>query len=285
MSSSRKIFIAALTSIFIFAFFNLVAVRSLSNTVYAHNYTTIDLFDNALAECDSVPEHTIVHTSENNIEFFTCTHPQGAAPGFFSNVPDPVGNQFGSLGQIASELLPFILTLGGMVALLFIIWGGFRYMTAQGDPKSISAARGTIVSAIIGLILLASVIVILVIIQGVFKIEILSSIVTPAYAQGVDIGCEFKLGGQCISDTNVFPDLGSFITAIVNFALAAAGLVFFFMFVWGGLRYMLARGDDKLISDARQTITNSVIGLLIVISSFVIIGIIAAVTSSNISIF
>lgn len=198
-------------------------------------------------------------------------------------IDDPLQGKFESLGQIVSTLLPAILILGGMVALLFLIWGGFRYMTAQGDPKSISAARGTIVSAIIGLVLLASVLVILTIIKEVFKIDIIGSIVTPVYAQGVDIGCAFKLGGKCITDT--FSDFGSLVTALINFALAAAGLVFFFMFVWGGLRYMLARGDDKLISDARQTITNSVIGLLIVISSFVIIGIIAAVTNANISIF
>lgn len=156
-------------------------------------------------------------------------------------------------------------------------------MTAQGDPKSISAARGTIVSAIIGLVLLASVLVILTIIEEVLKINILGNIATPVYAQGVDIGCAFKLGSQCITDA--FPDFGSLVTALINFALAAAGLVFFFMFVWGGLRYMLARGDDKAISDARQTVTNAVIGLLIVISSFVIIGIIAAVTNADISIF
>lgn len=201
----------------------------------------------------------------------------------FNQINDPLQGRFESLGQIVSTLLPAILILGGMVALLFLIWGGFRYMTAQGDPKAISAARGTIVSAIIGLVLLASVLVILAIIEDVLKINILGNIVTPAFAQGVDIGCEFKLGGQCIS--NAFPNFGSLVTTLVNFALAAAGLVFFFMFVWGGLRYMLARGDDKLISDARQTITNSVIGLLIVISSFVIIGIIAAVTNADISIF
>lgn len=197
-----------------------------------------------------------------------------------SLVNDPLGGKFSSLGQIASQLLPAILALGGMVAFIFLLWGGIKYMTSQGDPKAVASARGTIVSAIIGLVILVSIFVILRLIEAVFKINILAA-AAPAYA--VNIGQEFKIGGQSIQIA--FPTLGSLVTSVVNFILGAAGVIFFFMLLWGGIRYMLARGDDKLIAEARQTLTNATIGLLIIISSFVIIKLIEVATGAQLSIF
>lgn len=200
------------------------------------------------------------------------------------DVTDPF-IRFDSLGEIASKLLPFIFGFAAMLALLFIIWGGLRYMMARGDPKQVDSARRTITSAIIGLVVIISVAVIFSIINQVLRINVFGLIAPPVYAQteGVDIGCTVKLGTSCIKD--VFPNVGALFTAIINIALAAGGLIFFAMLVWGGIRYMLSRGDDKLIVEARQTITNAMIGLLIIITSFAIIKLIASATRANISIF
>ena len=99
----------------------------------------------------------------------------------------------------------------------------------------------------------------------------------------IDIGEAFLFGGKGVRE--VFPDLGTLVTSIINLALAAAGIVFFIMFVWGGIRYITAGGDEKSISDAKGTLSNAVVGLLIVISSFAIIRLIALATGATISIF
>lgn len=44
-----------------------------------------------------------------------------------------------------------LLRVAGMVAVGFIIYGGIRYMTSQGEPETTNAARGTIINALIGL--------------------------------------------------------------------------------------------------------------------------------------
>ncbi len=323
-----------------------------------------------------------------------------SSKGIFSGILDPLHGRFSSFGEIASKLAPFILALGGMVAFLFLIWGGIKYMLSQGDPKAVTSARSTIVSAIIGLIILASVFVILQLINLIFKIPVLGATSNQVFAAncsyqlstnqiayngsfnvtttvqgsnyytisfnpgnnnkifmaniaetshtetinigtfytnpptqitvtvghgipsqhpapcdlqgsnevtitpapnptggnnndgndnsttakgGINIGDAFKFGTKGVKD--VFPNFGVLLTSVVNFAIAAAGLIFFFMLVWGGMRYMLARGDDKLIVDARQTVTNAVIGLLIVVASFAIIKLIALATGAHISIF
>jgi hypothetical protein len=45
-----------------------------------------------------------------------------------------------------------ILALVGIVAVLFLIIGGFRYVTASGNPEQIEGAKKTIMYAVVGLI-------------------------------------------------------------------------------------------------------------------------------------
>lgn len=51
-------------------------------------------------------------------------------------------------------LIEIALRLGGLVAVGFIIWGSWRLIVSQGDPNSIKDARGTILNAIIGLVIM-----------------------------------------------------------------------------------------------------------------------------------
>lgn len=41
--------------------------------------------------------------------------------------------------------------------------------------------------------------------------------------------------------------------------------------IWGGVKYMLAQGDSGAVADAKSTITNAVIGLVIAIASVAIV--------------
>jgi hypothetical protein len=41
----------------------------------------------------------------------------------------------------------------GVLAVIFIIIGGIRYILARGDPKATDSARGSITAAIIGLVI------------------------------------------------------------------------------------------------------------------------------------
>lgn len=50
------------------------------------------------------------------------------------------------------RIFGFILSLSGGIALLLIIFSGYKFMTSQGNPEKIQGARETIMSAIIGLL-------------------------------------------------------------------------------------------------------------------------------------
>ena len=56
-----------------------------------------------------------------------------------------------ALETIFANVLNVITVLAGFAVLLMLVIGAFRYMTAQGDPKAVGAARSTLTWAIIGL--------------------------------------------------------------------------------------------------------------------------------------
>lgn len=72
--------------------------------------------------------------------------------------PDALTNH---LVQIGLAVIDILLRIGALVAVAFIIMGGYRYMSSQGEPKNIEAAMATLVNAAIGLgiVLLATVLV------------------------------------------------------------------------------------------------------------------------------
>jgi hypothetical protein len=60
------------------------------------------------------------------------------------------GGFFDAFGKILS----FLLLLAGIVAFLFVLYGGFLYLTAGGDAARAETGRKYITNAIIGIILI-----------------------------------------------------------------------------------------------------------------------------------
>ena len=70
-------------------------------------------------------------------------------------------------------------TLAGFVVLAFLIVGGFRYMTAHGDPKALASARQTLFWAIAGLVFIIASFLIIGFISGFVQIPGLKSFCIP----------------------------------------------------------------------------------------------------------
>ncbi len=79
-----------------------------------------------------------------------------------------------------------------------------------------------------------------------------------------------------------FTNLGDLVGRFVFPAAVQVGAIFAFFFaVWGGLRYIMAEGDPKKVEGARNMITESVIGFVILFSAYAVMKIIDAVLGSN----
>lgn len=58
-------------------------------------------------------------------------------------------------GPMIVNLIQWIAGMGGIVAAVFIVVGGWGYMTSAGDPNKLSKAKNTLLYAFIGLIIVA----------------------------------------------------------------------------------------------------------------------------------
>lgn len=68
------------------------------------------------------------------------------------NSTDSLGVVETGVGVTVKGIIEILLTAAGFLAVLFVIIGGIRYMTSNGDPGKVKGAKDTITYAIIGLI-------------------------------------------------------------------------------------------------------------------------------------
>lgn len=54
---------------------------------------------------------------------------------------------------VALAILDDLVRLAGLVAVGFVIYGGIQYVTSQGSPNETSKAQGTIINALVGVVL------------------------------------------------------------------------------------------------------------------------------------
>ena len=60
-----------------------------------------------------------------------------------------------SVNNIVATVINIFSWIVGVVAVIFVIFGGFKYITSGGDSNKVSSAKNTILYAIVGLIIVA----------------------------------------------------------------------------------------------------------------------------------
>jgi len=60
-----------------------------------------------------------------------------------------------TLRSLFERIVLWVLAIAGMIAVLFLIYGGFLYLTAGGDAERVTKAKTTIINAVIGIIVIA----------------------------------------------------------------------------------------------------------------------------------
>lgn len=58
-----------------------------------------------------------------------------------------------ALPRIGLGVVNILIRVSGLIAVGFTLYGGFRYMLSQGEPEATKKAKGTIVGASIGVVI------------------------------------------------------------------------------------------------------------------------------------
>lgn len=77
----------------------------------------------------------------------------------------------GDAGKPIQNVIITILVISAVVALVFLVWGGFKWITSGGDKTKVEAARNTIIAAVVGLIVAFLAYFILAVVLGIFGIK------------------------------------------------------------------------------------------------------------------
>ena len=141
---------------------------------------------------------------------------------------------------IALNIIDILFQLVGYAAVIFIIIGGYFYMTSNGDPNRSARGRTTITNAVIGI-----------------AIAIGASAIVREVAS-----VTINAGQSATAD--------SYLQGIINLALTLAGTVAVVVIVLAGIRIASSSGDPANFAKAKNTILYAVIGLVIVFAAWAI---------------
>lgn len=68
--------------------------------------------------------------------------------------------------------------------------------------------------------------------------------------------------------------LQSFIPGLIGLSFVAGTVIFFFILIFGAIQWISSGGDKQGLEGARSKVTNAIIGLVILFSLWVVLGLI-----------
>jgi len=88
-----------------------------------------------------------------------------------------------------------------------------------------------------------------------------------------------------MGDVATIKDLEIVFGNVVKYAIGFAGIVLFVLLLSGGFKYITSGGDPKAIDAAQKTITYAVLGLILVLVSYLILVLIKTITGVDVTQF
>jgi hypothetical protein len=161
------------------------------------------------------------------------------------------GTDAGTAPDLLNRIFIFIGTVIGTVAILMIVYSGFRMIMARGDAAALKSAKEGMSWAIIG-----------------FIVSSLSFVFV--------VGFQNFLGTRDITDEGFQNPLTSasgmdFISHILQGSLGFVGALAALMIVYNSFLYITSRGNDEQTKKAKSGLTWSVVGFITVLVAYVII--------------
>ena len=59
-----------------------------------------------------------------------------------------------TIGDIINKYLPYLFAIAGLGVLIYLVYGGYHFIIAAGDQKGLAEAKGKIINALIGFVVI-----------------------------------------------------------------------------------------------------------------------------------
>ena len=103
-------------------------------------------------------------------------------------------------------------------------------------------------------------------------LSVLPTLLLPAaaMAQLSEAQTDLEAVGTAIGTDATSSDLPTLIGNIISVILSVLGIVFVVLVVYAGFLYLTAAGDDSKVKKAKTLLTQSIIGLVIIVAAYAI---------------
>ncbi len=157
--------------------------------------------------------------------------------------------------------------VAGTLALVFTVIGGYIILTAAGNSERFATGKKAITYAVLGLLIIVG------------SYQILTTTINILTGAAVGQGGLPKITGDKLIDplgiTDAVPAGDSIAIfygqRIVGYLVNLLGVAVVVMYVYGGLLWMLAGGNEDKISQAKKTLLYATIGATVVLCSYILI--------------
>jgi len=171
--------------------------------------------------------------------------PGGSGP---ANVSMPNFSGAGSINELFLKIVRFLMALAIPFAVVMIIWSGFLFATAQGDPTAITKAKKNFIWTIVGVAV------------------ILASEAIIGYVSEL-LGVGGGGGGTAFVER---------IKTILREIIAVLFILVTVYFFWGIVTYVRAAGDEGAIEKGKTHMIWGIIGMAVMASAWGIVDIISS---------
>ncbi len=152
---------------------------------------------------------------------------------------------------VAVNVAKDITVIAAYLVIGYVIYGGYQYTFAGGDPGKVATGKKTLTQAFIGLAI-------------VMSANLLMSTIRYALLKDTAFDCITTKDDGTITASQICTKSGEVLVNAIHWFIAVAGIVSAIFVVYGGISYVTSSGDPSKLEKAKKTITYALIGLAIV---------------------
>ena len=90
-------------------------------------------------------------------------------PGGAQTVCAPALTKLTDIWLIVAAGIEILLRLAALAAIILVLYGGIQFITSEGDPAKTQKARGTVINALVGLVIAVAATTVIAFIAGSFS--------------------------------------------------------------------------------------------------------------------